>query len=287
MPLNNTTSKDAEILGFFSSYIEKEIGVIYADHNSFQLRNRLEEICKLMSVASLNELHALGLKGISGAFRQLLLDVATNNETSFFRDSKVFKALEDTVLPGLFQLYPEAEKLRIWSAASSTGQEAVSVAILFEEAKLKLKRNFDFHIVGSDVSERALSKAREGLYSQLEVQRGLPAAMMIKYFVKDERDRWAVRPVIKSKMEFRKQNLKDSFQNMGMYGLILCRNVLIYQNVEGKKEILNRLTKQLLPGGYLIMGSGESLIGLSQDFQQVSIEGAVIYRKKDSLAISA
>lgn len=287
MPVNTTANIDTEILRFFSSYIEKEIGVIYADHNAFQLRNRLEEISKLLGIATVHELYALGLKGINGAFKQLLLDIATNNETSFFRDSKVFKALEEVVLPGLFNLYPESEKIRIWSAASSTGQEAVSVAILLEEAKLKLKRKFDFHIVGSDISERALVKAREGRYSQLEIQRGLPAAMMIKYFAKDERDRWAVRPSIKSKIEFRTQNLKDSFQTMGMFGLILCRNVLIYQNVEGKKEILNRLTKQLVPGGYLVMGSGESLIGLSQDFNQVSIEGAVVYRKKDVLAFSA
>lgn len=287
MPLNNTVVNENEILKFFSAYIEKEVGIIYAEHNAFQLKNRLEEICKLVGEPNVSSLYKLAQKGITGSFKQLLVDIATNNETSFFRDPRVFKAIEETILPGLFELYKDGEKMRIWSAASSTGQEAVSVAILLEEAKLKLKRGFDFHITGSDISERALAKARDGLYSQLEVQRGLPAALMIKYFTKDERDRWAVRPAIRQKMDFKKQNLKDSFADAGQFGLILCRNVLIYQNVESKKEIICRITKQLMPGGFLVMGSGESLIGLSQDYQQVNIEGAVIYRKKGTIGAAA
>lgn len=289
MPHKNSASSktENEILKFFSSYIEKEVGIIYADHNAFQLRNRLEEICKLVGEPDIASLYFTAQKGIAGSFKQLLVDVATNNETSFFRDPRVFKAIEDTVLPELFDLYSNGEKLRIWSAASSTGQEAVSVAILFEEAKLKLKREFDFQITGSDISERALTKARDGIYSQLEAQRGLPAALMIKYFSKDERDRWVVRPSIRQKMDFRKQNLKDSLAEVGKFGLILCRNVLIYQSVESKKEIISRMTKQLIPGGFLIMGSGESLIGLSQEYQQVNVEGAVIYRKKAAVGVAA
>ena len=284
----NTDAQDREILKYFSSYIEKEVGIIYSDHNAFQLRNRLEEIAKMMGEASINTLYASAQKGIAGAFKQMLLDVATNNETSFFRDPKVFRAIEQTVLPALLESGSGTKKeIKIWSAASSTGQEAVSLAILLEEQKAKLKDSFSFRIVGSDISERVLSKAREGLYSQLEVQRGLPAALMIKYFSKDERDRWAVRPAIRQKMEFRRQNLKESFTQIGKFGLILCRNVLIYQNVESKKEILDRVSEQLEPGGFLILGSGESLIGLSQDYHQVAVDGAVIYRKKQIPSMAA
>jgi len=284
----NIDAQDREILKYFSSYIEKEVGIIYSDHNAFQLRNRLEEIAKMMGEASINTLYATAQKGIAGAFKQMLLDVATNNETSFFRDPKVFRAIEQTVLPALLESGSGTKKeIKIWSAASSTGQEAVSLAILLEEQKAKLKDPFSFRVVGSDISERVLSKAREGLYSQLEVQRGLPAALMIKYFSKDERDRWAVRPAIRQKMEFRRQNLKESFAQIGKFGLILCRNVLIYQNVESKKEILDRISEQLEPGGFLILGSGESLIGLSQDYHQVAVDGAVIYRKKQISSMAA
>ncbi len=288
MPHNPSVSADDEVLKFFSAYIEREIGIVYADHNAFQLRNRLDEICKLVGEPDIHALHRSAKGGIAGAFKQLLVDVATNNETSFFRDPKVFRAIEETILPELLELYPNNESIQIWSAASSTGQEAVSLAILLEEAKLKLKRGFDFHIVGSDISERALAKARDGVYSQLEVQRGLPAALMIKYFSKDERDRWVFRPALRQKTEFKKQNLKDPFSKIGQFGMVLCRNVLIYQNVESKKEILGRITKQLIPGGFLLLGSGESLIGLSQDYQQVGVEGAVIYRKKkDATSVAA
>jgi chemotaxis protein methyltransferase CheR len=287
VPHSHIEIDENEIFSFFARFIEKEIGIIYADHNSYQLRNRLEEICKLVGERDLESLYLRGKKEISGPFRQLLLDIATNNETSFFRDPKVFKSIEDIVLPGLLKIYRDNERFRIWSAASSTGQEALSVAILLEEAKRKLNKSFDFEIMASDISERALVKAKEGIYSQLEVQRGLPAALMIKYFSKIDNERWAAKPEIRKRVEFRHQNLKDPLLKLGKFGLILCRNVLIYHNVQGKIEILDRLAEQLLPGGFLIMGSGESMIGLSQRFQQVGVDGAVIYRRKDLDIVAA
>ena len=269
-----------QILIFFARYIEKELGIIYAEHNYFQLKNRLEEIAKLKGIENLDKLYELAQKGIQGDFKQLLLDIATNNETSFFRDPKVFKAIEALILAEHFKMN-NGSKLKIWSAAASTGQESVSTAILIKEFAAKFGKHIDFKILATDISERVLTKARKGIYSQLEVQRGLPAPMLIKYFKKDENDSWLVNPEIKNCIEFRSQNLKESFNFTESFDLILCRNVLIYQNVEGKKEILNRITKVLSTGGYLIMGSGESLLGLSNEYESVSSEGAVVYRKKD------
>jgi chemotaxis protein methyltransferase CheR len=273
---------DAEHLKFFSSFIERETGIIYSDHNSFQLKNRLEEISKLLGEADIRSLHATAQKGITGSFRQLLLDVATNNETSFFRDPKVFTAIEKEIVPKFLAAAGPLPDFRIWSAASSTGQEAITLAILLEEYRSKSGAKFEFRIVGSDISERVLTKARAGLYTQLEVQRGLSAPQMIKYFSKDENDRWQVSPKIQAKTEFRRQNLKEPFQAMGRFDLILCRNVLIYQNVPSKTEVIARLSEQLNPGGFLVLGSGESLIGLSTDFKQVAIDGAVVYQKNDA-----
>lgn len=269
------------ILLFFAKFIESELGVVYADHNYFQLQNRLEEIAKLMGKAGLKELYEQGQQGITGQFRQLLLDVATNNETSFFRDPKVFNAIEMTVLPAFIAANKEKRPFRIWSAASSTGQEALSVAILLSERNSREESKLAFSILGSDVSDRVLQKAKSAQYSRLEVQRGLSNHLLMKYFEKDERDNWTAFQELRQHIVFKKLNLKEPFFFPEKFDLILCRNVLIYQSVEGKKEILKRVTETLAPGGFLILGSGESLLGLSDAFEHTNSEHAVIYRRKD------
>jgi chemotaxis protein methyltransferase CheR len=223
-------------------------------------------------------LYEVGKKGIQGQFKQLLLDIATNNETSFFRDPKMFKSFEQLLKNHGTEL--AYRNLRIWSAASSTGQEALSLAMLIQEYNLKNSSKIQFSIVGTDISERVLTKAKAGTYSQLEVQRGLPSPYLIKYFKKDDSDFWIANRELTRDIEFKKQNLKEPFIQLGDFDFIFCRNVLIYQNVEGKKEILSRMTSMLRPGGHLILGSGESLLGLSTDYEQENIDGAIFYRKK-------
>jgi chemotaxis protein methyltransferase CheR len=268
------------ILPYFAKYIESELGIVYAEHNYFQLQNRLEEIAKLLSVESLEKLFKLAETGITGQFKQLLLDLATNNETSFFRDIKVFKAIENLVLPGFLQNEPSGAEMRIWSGASSTGQEALSLSILITEWNLKAAKPIRFSILGTDISERILLRAKKAEYSQLEVQRGLPTPYLLKYFQKNDQDRWTASPSITKPVEFRKQNLLDPFDFAGKFHLILLRNVLIYQPLPNKIEILKRVTEKLAPGGMLILGSGESLLGLSSDYSQTAYEGAVVYLKK-------
>ena len=276
-----------EILQFFAKYIETELGIVYAEHNYFQLQNRLEEIAKLLSVESVEQLYSNAKVSISGQFKQLLLDLATNNETSFFRDHKVFKAIEALVIPSFLQNSPAHSELRIWSAASSTGQEALSISMLIKEWNLKNGKTIPFSIIGTDISGRILIRAKEAHYSQLEIQRGLPAPYIVKYFEKNEQDRWKASPELTKHIQFRKQNLLEPFLFTKMFHVIFCRNMLIYQNVERKKEILSRLTEMLLPDGFLILGSGESLLGLSNDYQQAASEGAVVYQKRDKLLKAA
>lgn len=271
-----------EILKFFAKYIESELGIIYAEHNNFQLQNRLEEIAKLTGAPTLDSLYEQQARtGISGSFKQLLLDVATNNETSFFRDPKVFRAIEERILKNHSSLVAPGEKLRAWSAASSTGQEALSIAIMVTEFNEKNQSAIEMKILGSDISERVLGRAHSGTYSQLEVQRGLPAPYLVKYFRKDDQDLWHASPALTKLLEFKKLNLKSPFSFSEKFHFILCRNVLIYQNVDGKKDILGRITANLMPGGYLVLGAGESLLGLSEEYEQCSVEGAILYRKKE------
>ena len=274
-----------EILNFFAKYIEKELGIIYSEDNFFQLQNRLEEIAKLKGVSSIEDLFIQAQKEISGAFKQLLLDTATNNETSFFRDNKVYRAIENIIVPEFYDKL-RGQSFQIWSAASSTGQEGISLAILMTEWAAKNKKPLSFQIIGSDISERVLEKARSGVYSQLEIQRGMPSPLLIKYFMREKDDFWRTSPDILKNIDYRKQNLKLPYPYRNKFHLVLCRNVLIYQSLDSKIEILQRIAETLVPGGYFILGSGENLYGLSKDFDQTHCDGAVIFKKKSAIDVA-
>ena len=213
------------------------------------------------------------------ALKELLLDLATNNETSFFRDQKIFKAIGKVVLNAVSGNALNTRRLDIWSAASSTGQEAISLSILINEYNLSAKDKVDYSILATDISERVLSRAKDATYTQLEVQRGLSEALLAKYFQRIE-DRFQAKSEIRRHIEFKKLNLKEAFPFSQKFHLVLCRNVLIYQNVERKKDILNRIAATLVPRGFLVLGSGESLLGVSSDFESENVDGAIIYRKK-------
>ncbi len=268
------------ILQFFAKEIEAELGIVYSESNYFQLQNRLEEIAKQVGANDIYALYESAKGGLTGPLKQLLLDIATNNETSFFRDPKIYKSIETLLFGQDTSPLQPYETLRIWSAACSTGQEPLSLAMMLTERSEKTKAALSFNILATDISERVLNKAKTGVYTQLEVQRGLPAPMMLKYFTKDDQDRWTASMELRRHIEYGKLNLRDKFGFNGLFHTILCRNVLIYQSVEGKRDILTRITEALCPGGYLILGAGESLIGLSNDFEHKTVDGVIIYRKK-------
>lgn len=269
----------AEIVSFFSKLIEKELGILYEDHNLYQLQNRLEVVMKVLQIESLETLYKDAQTNNPRFKKQILLDIATNNETSFFRDPRVFRSMEKVLNELITSCENNGEKLKIWSVASSTGQEPLSVAMLLEEILLKNRLTKGYKIYCTDISERVLQRAKDALYTELEVQRGLSDQQLTNYFYKDG-EKWRAHSKITDHLTFEKQNLLDEFKNSEMFNMILCRNVLIYQRVEKKKEILARISNAIVPGGYLIMGAGESLIGLSHDFEQEVIDGAVFYRKK-------
>jgi chemotaxis protein methyltransferase CheR len=269
-----------ESLLFFAKFIETELGIIYAEHNYFQLQNRLDEIAKILGLCNTSELHAKAQITMNEELRELILDVATNNETSFFRDLKIFTALESSILPKLSSRESYKNRLAIWSAASSSGQEALSVAISISEWAKRNNLVLDFRITGTDISERILKKARAAHYTSLEVQRGLAPLFLEKYFKKDQHELWIANAAISKNIEYKKMNLIGDFGFTEKFDLILCRNVLIYQNVERKTRILKKIHAAMAPGGILILGAGESLIGLSNDFTQEIVDGAVFYCKK-------
>ncbi|MEO5969873.1 MAG: protein-glutamate O-methyltransferase CheR [Bdellovibrionia bacterium] len=270
-----------EQFDFFSKYIEKEIGIVYSEENRFQLQARLNDIMKFYSLSTFDDLYHKAKDGISSTFKQLLLDIATNNETLFFRDQKVFQGLAKFVLPELISSLPPGETLKIWSAACSFGQEPYSIAIALMELKKKMFVP-NFQIVATDISSIALERANSARYSQLEVQRGLPIHLLIQYFTKDPDDYWTLKPEVRSSVRLQIKNLKDSFTDLGNFHLIFCRNVLIYQKLDNKIDIIHRLEKQLTQKGRLLLGSAESMIGISDRFSQVIREGMIMYQSKSN-----
>jgi len=267
------------LLKFFADYIQAELGIIYVESNYFQLQHRLENIATQLSYTDVNELYKAARFGISGQMKSLLLDIATNNETSFFRDQSIFKALREFIVPDLMKVGYKSS-INLWSAASSAGQEVYSIAMEIDQARLTNSTIPTLRILASDVSGTILKRAEAGVYSQLEVQRGLPAKLMVQYFDKNDQDQWVVKSTLKRNITFEKLNLLHNWGSIGPFDIVFCRNVLIYQGVENKIKVINEIWNRLNPGGYLVLGSAESLIGLSQDFEQLSHESAVFYRKK-------
>jgi chemotaxis protein methyltransferase CheR len=274
--------RDEEVLLYFAHYIERELGIVYSKDNFFQLQNRLEDIARTLGLSDMASLQSAIASGTNARARQLLLDRATNNETSFFRDPKLFKAIADSILSAPNPGRP----LRIWSAASSTGQEALSLAMLLSDDLRNLARNFEFEILATDICERALERARSSHYTDLEVQRGLAPALLEKHFTKSS-EGWTARPELRKRVNYRSLNLKHPFDFPTLFDVILCRNVLIYQTVPAKIDILTRITRQLAPAGLLVLGSGESMLGLSNEYDQRIVDGAVLYLKRQNQAKAA
>lgn len=276
---------DESILKFFADYIEANLGIVYTHTNYFQLEHRLQDISHQLGMRNIDELYSKAKVSIEGLFKNLLLDLATNNETSFFRDIYVFKSLGKFIIPSLLQSSINesnfvAKPLKIWSAAASSGQEVYSIAMELDACKKKDPLFPEVSLFASDISDTILKRAREGVYSQLEVQRGLPVKNLIEYFEQIDSNQWRVKEFLRKQVEFRKLNLLEPWGGIGPFDVIFCRNVLIYQNVENKKRVVEQFIKVLQPGGYLVLGAAESLFGINEEFDQVTDEKAIVYRLK-------
>lgn len=210
-----------------------------------------------------------------GELERQVVDLMTTNETSFFRDGHPFDALRGQVLPRLVDRNRATRRLRVWSAACSSGQEAYSLCMLVHEHFPEL-RGWDLRITGTDISERMLEKARRGRYSELEINRGLPARYMVKYF---ERSgiHWTVAPALRSMVEFRPMNLAEAWPPLGQFDLVLLRNVLIYFDHATRRDILERCHRVMGPGGLLLLGGAENLVGIDQPFRPMRLGRTTAY----------
>jgi chemotaxis protein methyltransferase CheR len=184
------------------------------------------------------------------------------------------------ILPQINSTFPKPITYRIWCAASSFGQEPYSVAILANEFNRANPASPRFDIIGTDIADHALARCKQGTYSNLEVQRGLTATRISQNFTKTDNDHWQLKPEVKNMVQFQKLNLLEPYLGMGMFNLILCRYVLIYQDQDRKKAIIQKLERCLVPGGFLILGASESALGLSDRLVQTNLENVIAYQKQ-------
>ncbi len=243
----------------------------------YLVETRLAPLARQEGLASLGELITrLRSQKVYGDLHARVVDALTTNETFFFRDFHPFEALRKHVIPQLIQQRAAVKRITIWSGACSTGQEPYSMTMLLRDSFPVLK-DWNVKIVATDLSPTVLAQAREGRYSQLEVNRGLPAPMLIRYFEKRE-GHWYVKEDLKSLIEFKPLNLIQPWPLMPGFDLIFLRNVMIYFDVETKRSILRRMRACLLPHGHLFLGTAETTLNLDPDWKPVQFGPATAYQ---------
>jgi len=212
--------------------------------------------------------------------RTAVIDAMTTNETLWFRDKYPFELLTKRLFPEMLE---KKKNIKIWSSASSSGQEAYSIAMTaLEYKRLKSALGLNVQIVGTDISNTMLAQCKEGIYDQLALSRDLPPEHKRVYFddLKDDTNKMQVKAEVKRLTTFKNYNLLDSYGAQGKFYIIFCSNVLIYFSVEVKSKILNQFAGALNPGGYLILGASESLTGLTDKFEMIRCNPAIIYALK-------
>jgi chemotaxis protein methyltransferase CheR len=245
--------------------LKQRSGLQLASDKAYLLESRLLPVVRRRNMKSLDELVAVLRNRIEEELVRDVVEAMTTNESSFFRDLKPFDQFRDFILPELMKARAAKRSLRIWSAACSSGQEPYSLAMLLSEHKDKLA-GWNVEIVATDLSTEILEKAQAGVYTQFEVQRGLPIQLLVKYF-RQEGERWRIDPAIAAMVTFRCLNLLDDFTHLGQFDVVFLRNVLIYFDQDTKTLVLDRMARVLPADGYLYLGGAETIIGLTDKFQ--------------------
>lgn len=250
---------------FFRRFLKERSGLIVTPDKQYLLESRLLPVARRAGLASLTDLAArLGKPG-SDALGVEVTEAMTTNESFFFRDKTPFDHFKDTMLPALMTARAATRKIRIWCAAASTGQEPYSLVMVANELGPKLA-GYRVEILGTDLSNDVLEKARAGVYTQFEVQRGLPVQLLLKYF-EQSGETWRISPQVRGQVQYRQLNLLDDFRHLGQFDIIFCRNVLIYFDNAMKTQVLERMAKMITPDGYLLLGAAETVVGITDTFK--------------------
>jgi chemotaxis protein methyltransferase CheR len=248
---------------FLRKLLKDRSGLDLSSDKQYLVESRLIPLAQRAGLSGITEL-VVKIKGGAAALTSEVVEAMTTNETFFFRDKIPFDHLREAVLPALVQARAARRALRIWCAASSTGQEPYSIAMCVKEfAGLA---GWRVEIVATDLSQAVLEKSKSGIFSQFEVQRGLPIQMLVKYFAQTG-ELWQINAEIRAMVQHRQLNLLQDFSHLGTFDVIFCRNVLIYFDPDTKAAIFGRLAKMLEPDGVLALGAAESVVGISDAFK--------------------
>jgi chemotaxis protein methyltransferase CheR len=250
---------------YLRKLLKERSGLDLSADKQYLVESRLVPLARRVGLAGIPELVQKMKGGGADALTAEVVEAMTTNETFFFRDKIPFDHMRETILPALTKARANRRSLRIWSAASSTGQEPYSIAMLLREAGQALA-GWRIEIVATDLAQSVLEKSKAGMFSQFEVQRGLPIQMLVKYFTQVG-ELWQLNADIRGMVQHRQLNLLQDFSHLGMFDVIFCRNVLIYFDQDTKAAIFERLAKQLDPDGMLMLGAAESVVGITDAFK--------------------
>jgi len=252
---------------FVAQLMHKRAGIVLGGDKMYLLESRLGPLARKEGLPSIDDLIQVVRARRDERLLTQLVDVMTTSETFFFRDRTPFQHLREAVLPLLGQAR-KGQRIRIWSAGCSTGQEPYSLAMMLDQNPA-ITGGVPVEIVATDIAERCLDRARQGLFTQFEVQRGLPIQMLLKYF-KQQGDRWVVSDALKQMVEFREFNLIQDPGVLGQFDVVFCRNVLIYFDQPTKSAVLGRIAGVIPPDGYLYLGGAETVLGVSDRFAPIA-----------------
>ncbi|HXM42463.1 MAG TPA: CheR family methyltransferase [Bryobacteraceae bacterium] len=260
---------------FLQDYVYSQSGIVLEGDKRYLLEARLMPIVKQVGLSNLNDLCAmLGGPATNAVLRRQVIEAMTTNETFFFRDPAQYDALRTVVVPSLILLRQDTRKISFWSAASSSGQEAYSLAMMLLEMGLG---GWKIKIQGTDLSTQMAERAGAGKYLQIEVNRGLPVGYLVKYFTRAGLE-WQLKDEVRRMVDFTTFDLRQRMSARGPFDVVFCRNVLIYFDVEAKRKVLDEIHGTLFRGGYLLLGGSETTLNLTNRFERRIIGQAVLYQ---------
>jgi chemotaxis protein methyltransferase CheR len=252
---------------FLRKLLKERSGLMLGGDKQYLVESRLLPVSRRVGTAGLNGLMEKIRRPENEDLVVQVVEAMATNESLFFRDRIPFDHFRDTIMPALLGSRAKQRRIRIWCAASSTGQEPYSLAMALKEMGGELS-GWRTDILATDFSLEVLEKAKAGIYSQFEVQRGLPIQMLVKYFTQIG-EMWQIAPEIRAMVQFRPFNLLQDCGQLGSFDVVFCRNVLIYFDQKTKAEVLDRIARVIVPDGYLVLGAAETVIGLTNSFRPI------------------
>ncbi len=263
----------------FREFLEKACGIVLGADKEYLVSSRLGGLMREYGIDSYSDLVLQLQSGRNSRLKTSIIDAMTTNETFWFRDMAHYRMLEEKILPELTGR--SAQRIRTWSAACSSGQEPYNISMILHDFQSRNpgKLSVSSEVIATDISTAILADARQGIYTGMAASRGMSAEQQHRYFT-EKNDALEVRPEIKKRVSFRELNLTKGYELLGRFDIIFCRNVLIYFSHDQKSDIINRMARTLNPGGYLFLGSTESLSAHTDRFEMFSALGGICYRLK-------